>query len=278
LSTRVTEFVSTIGTLVQGADTATGKIDRHVSSFYGLTSKVLADLGELAVQFDGHGRALADAVNMLDKSNKDSIVAVDDRKSVYEALASAVESRTGELDERLKGFSTLLDESLRTAGERAREVAQLVADATSQGARAIGEQHAAIRSTTEDEGKRTREALHQLYEQVSNESKGLFQQNASEAQQLLQQATDRFVGIMGTMKQMSLDVQRELDNTREALRRGVLELPEETAKSTAQMRRVIVDQMEALAELNRIVARHGRSMDTVSTAPEAAPPRRVYRE
>jgi ubiquinone/menaquinone biosynthesis C-methylase UbiE len=44
------------------------------------------------------------------------------------------------------------------------------------------------------------------------------------------------------------------------------------------MRRVIVDQMEALAELNRIVARHGRSMDTVSTAPEAAPPRRVYRE
>jgi hypothetical protein len=37
------------------------------------------------------------------------------------------------------------------------------------------------------------------------------------------------------------------------------------------MRRVIVDQMEALAELNRIVARHGRSMDTVSTAPEAAP-------
>jgi hypothetical protein len=83
---------------------------------------------------------------------------------------------------------------------------------------------------------------------------------------------------MGTMKQMSLDMQRELDTTREALRRGVLELPEETAKSTAQMRRVIVDQMEALAELNRIVARHGRSMDTVSTAPEAAPPRRVYRE
>jgi hypothetical protein len=34
------------------------------------------------------------------------------------------------------------------------------------------------------------------------------------------------------------------------------------------MRRVIVDQMEALAELNRIVARHGRAMDTVTTAPE----------
>src|SRR5690242_19688152 len=62
------------------------------------------------------------------------------------------------------------------------------------------------------------------------------------------------------------DVQRELEATRAELRRGVLELPQETAESTAQMRRVIVDQIEALAELNRIVARHGRSLDAVEPA------------
>ncbi len=33
------------------------------------------------------------------------------------------------------------------------------------------------------------------------------------------------------------------------------------------MRRVIVDQIEALAELNRIVARHGRALDAVEPAP-----------
>ncbi len=56
----------------------------------------------------------------------------------------------------------------------------------------------------------------------------------------------------------------------------MLELPEETAESTAQMRRVIVDQMEALAELNRIVARHGRNLDTVPTAaPRQEPARPV---
>jgi hypothetical protein len=80
------------------------------------------------------------------------------------------------------------------------------------------------------------------------------------------------------MKQMSADMQRELDNTRQELRRGVLELPEETAESTAQMRRVIVDQMEALAELNRIVARHGRAMDTVATATEQVSAKRGYRD
>jgi len=44
------------------------------------------------------------------------------------------------------------------------------------------------------------------------------------------------------------------------------------------MRRVIVDQIEALAELNRIVARHGRNLDTVEPparrADEPTPPRR----
>jgi hypothetical protein len=44
----------------------------------------------------------------------------------------------------------------------------------------------------------------------------------------------------------------------------VLEMPQEAAESTAQMRKVIVDQIEALAELNRIVAHHGRGLDVVS--------------
>ena len=243
-------------------------MDRHVSSFYGLTSKVLGDLGELAVQFDGHGKALSDAANLLEKTNNDTMASVSERKNAIEGLAAAVNARTENLDERLKRFSNLLDVSLRAAEDRARDVARLVAEATSEGARTIAEQHAAIRSTTEQQSKYTLQSLHELYEQVSSESKGLFQQNAGEAHQLLQQATQRFADVMQSMKQMSLDMQRELDNTREELRRGVLELPEETAESTAQMRRVIVDQMEALAELNRIVARHGRAMDTVPMAAE----------
>jgi hypothetical protein len=68
---------------------------------------------------------------------------------------------------------------------------------------------------------------------------------------------------MREMKQMATEMQRELEETRAELRRGVFELPQETAESAAQMRRVIVDQIEALAELNRIVARHGRNLDAV---------------
>jgi hypothetical protein len=60
-----------------------------------------------------------------------------------------------------------------------------------------------------------------------------------------------------------------MENTRAELRKGILELPQETAESAANMRRVIVEQMDALAELNRIVARHSR--DTVEPARRAEP-------
>jgi hypothetical protein len=50
----------------------------------------------------------------------------------------------------------------------------------------------------------------------------------------------------------------------------VLELPQETAESAAQMRRVIVDQIEALAELNRFVARHARGQQQEARAAEPA--------
>ena len=69
--------------------------------------------------------------------------------------------------------------------------------------------------------------------------------------------------MVQSMKQMAAEMHNELESTRTELRRGVLEMPQEAAESTAQMRKVIVDQIEALAELNRIVARHGRGLDVV---------------
>jgi hypothetical protein len=204
------------------------------------------------------------------------MVAVTDRQATIEGLVTTLNDRTEDLDARLKRFSGMLDESLHVAEDRARDIARLVAEATSEGARSIAEQHATIRSTTEEQSRRTLDSLRNVYEQVTNDSKGLFQETATEAHQLLQQATDRFSDVMQTMKLMSAEMQRELESTRQELRRGVLELPEETAESTAQMRRVIVDQMEALAELNRIVARHGRNLDTVPTAaPRQEPSRPV---
>src|SRR5207244_3319849 len=107
----------------------------------------------------------------------------------------------------------------------------------------------------EEERRLTSEAMHEIY-----------QQGTSEADAMLGQAAERFAGIVQDMRQMASEMQRELESTRTELRRGVLEMPQEAAESTAQMRKENVDQNEALAELNRIVARHGRGLDVTSTA------------
>jgi hypothetical protein len=102
------------------------------------------------------------------------------------------------------------------------------------------------------------EAMHSIYEQAMEESSSM-----------LSQAAGRFADVLEGLKQMTSEMQHELESTRGELRKGILELPQETADSAAQMRRVVLDQIEALAELNRIVARHGRSLDAVGTVEPA---------
>jgi hypothetical protein len=109
-----------------------------------------------------------------------------------------------------------------------------------------------VRENAEEERQRSAEAMRALYEQTAGDTQTLFRDT-----------NERFAETVRSMKQMAAEMQRELESTRSELRRGVFELPQETAESAAQMRRVIVDQIEALAELNRIVARHGRNLDAV---------------
>ena len=111
----------------------------------------------------------------------------------------------------------------------------------------------AVREAAEEERRQTSDTMSQLYHQGTQEADAMFKQSA-----------DKFATMVGSMKEMAAEMQHELETTRNELRRGVLEMPQEAAESTSQMRKVIVDQIEALAELNRIVARHGRGLDVVS--------------
>jgi hypothetical protein len=92
----------------------------------------------------------------------------------------------------------------------------------------------------------------------------IYQQGTQEADAMFKQSADKFSSMVASMKQMAAEMHNELESTRTELRRGVLDMPQEAAESTAQMRKVIVDQIEALAELNRIVAHHGRGLDVVT--------------
>ena len=70
-------------------------------------------------------------------------------------------------------------------------------------------------------------------------------------------------------------MQRELTQTREELQKGVLEMPAEAREASAAMRRAITEQIEAINELSKIVARYaGESMPP----PQPPSPRRCRRQ
>lgn len=310
LMLRVSEFVTAMTEVNGTTNEATNRVETTIVNFRELTAHALNDLSQLATQFDEHGRDLAKAAELITASNRKTEEHVAEGRSQIDSLVATLDIRTDDIEQRLKRFASLLDESLEAASARAREVARVVSDSSADGTRAITEQYALVRQTAEEERRRTVETMNQVYTQTTSETESIFQhaqerfaeaakglrrmyeQSSDETQSLVQdaqerfaeaakgmrrmyeessdetqtmfrEATERFAETVQDMKQMAAEMQRELEATRTELRRGVFELPQETAENAAQMRRAIVDQIEALAELNRIVARHGRNLDAV---------------
>ena len=258
--TRVSEFVAAMNDVGGKSETAAAAVEKHLGTFNAVTRQVLGDLSELATEFSTHGRSLAEAVELVEKSNRRSEELVGARRASIETLIATLDARTEDFGDRLQRFSSLLDELLDAASSRAREIAGIIAETSNESVQVIEQQYELVRTTSEEERKRTGDTLNAVYDEASAQVHAMFSQSA-----------ERYAEIMQGMKQMAAEMQQELETTRAELRRGIFELPQETAESAAQMRRVIVDQIEALAELNRIVARHGRSLDAAEPArPEPA--------
>jgi hypothetical protein len=289
LMLRVSDFVTAMTEITAATGTVTTRVETNVADFRDVTARVVADLGQLAGQFDVHGRELASAAERIERSNQRADEGVGQRRAALEALVATLDARTEDIDQRLTRFSGLLDESLDAAAARAREIARVVSESTAEGSRAIGEQAERARASAEgivqvvaESGAKSAQIIGEQYERIRAQAdderrrtaeamRSIYDRSTAETHAMFSDASERFTETVQDMKRMAAEMQHELEATREELRRGTLELPQETAESTAQMRRVIVDQIEALAELNRIVARHGRNLDAVE-------PRRPQRE
>ena len=261
LMLRVSEFVNSMNEVTGTTTDATHRVESTISNFSDVTARVVTNLGQLADQFDSHGRELAKAVDLIDHSNTRTESTINERRVQLDSLVATLDIRTEDLDQRLKRFAGLLDESLEAASSRAREVARMVAESSAEGSRAITDQYDRVRDHAEEERQRAAETMRDVFAQASGDTHAIFRD-----------ANERFAEVVQGMKHMASEMQQELEATRSELHRGIFELPQEASEGAAQMRRVIVDQIEALAELNRIVARHGRSLDSVE------PMRRPARE
>ena len=166
---------------------------------------------------------------------------------------NAFRDSTERLNERVVNLETMAGGILKDVGvlsQRFQEQGQTIA----MTAHSLGETHRQIDDTLDQR----RQSLETLSGNISA--------YASE----IDQRFKHFVDVAREMKAMTEEVRTALDSTRAEMKRGVLELPQETKDSAAAMRRVIAEQIKALGDLNEIVSRHGRAVDVVEPARRSA--------
>ncbi len=111
-----------------------------------------------------------------------------------------------------------------------------------------------------------------MIDDVNQRTAGVGGAVSAEVSAAIDDATGRFSEAVEAMRGAAATVRNELDETRIQMRRGVLELPDETHKSATAMRRVVADQVAALQELSEIVQKSGKMLDATAAPTLSAPP------
>ena len=102
-----------------------------------MTNSVLRDITVLSERFEEQGRVLGAAATVMEASNRRSEGLVADRQHALEELTKHLDGKTNELDQRRMRFAGLLKDSFEAAEVRARDIAQVIAKSSSEGAQAL---------------------------------------------------------------------------------------------------------------------------------------------
>ncbi|MGE3248216.1 MAG: apolipoprotein acyltransferase, partial [Beijerinckiaceae bacterium] len=221
-------------------------------------SDALQGAQSLTQRIEEQKTALAQSAAGLMQAQQGLDESLEARRGRLENLIATVNTRTDDLNAITSSFSALVEDSFTQAERRARDIGVFLTEATQGVTSAITSQFDEVRSTTGKERERTAAALRSAYEQAN-----------AQMREVLESSLNGFRTSAEEMLGLSAKIKEELQNTREELRRGALDLPKETAAQTEAMRKVVDDQVRALNDLTDIVTKSGRAFDVAEPRPAA---------
>ena len=256
---RLSDVQSGLAARVEEFQRALGGIASQVTTLARLSAATQSDAGALAGQLAQHTDALGAVGRDLAQQQQSLDLALEHRRNSLQALISDLSGRSETFEATLGRFAANVEDSFARAQARAQEIGAALASATKGASIAVAGQFETIRDSAAKERERTAQTLQTTLEQTN-----------VQLSSALEHAADRFRQSVAEVKDMASEVQRELDQTRQELRRGVLELPQETSETAEAMRRVVSDQIRALKELAALVSESGATYDVAEPTPLAA--------
>ena len=256
---RLAAVQSGLATQVEEFQHALGGIASQVAALGRLSATAQSDATTLAAQLAQHAEALGLVGRDLAQQQQSLDFALERRHNSLQALIGDISGRSEAFEATLGRFAANVEDSFARSQARAQEISAALASATRGASIAVAGQFETIRDTAAKERERTAQTLQATLEQTN-----------AQLTSALDHAADRFRQSVGEVKDMASQVQRELDQTRQELRRGVLDLPQETSETAEAMRRVVSDQIRALKELAALVSDSGATYDVVEPGAPAA--------
>ena len=257
---RLSSLQSGLAGRVEEFQRALGGIASQVATLGRLSSTTQTDASALASQLSRNADSLAKVAQELAAQQQSLDAALEKRRDGLQKLVGDLSGRGEAFETVLSRFASNVEDSFSRAQARAQEISAALASTARGASVAVAGQFETIRETAAKERERTAHSLQSAIEQTN-----------AQLSSVLDQAAERFRKSVAEVKEMASQVQHELDTTRQELRRGVLELPQETSETAEAMRRVVSDQIRALKELAALVTDSGAAYDVAEPVAIAAP-------
>ena len=239
---------------------AMGGVSEQVNALNETATTTLNDGHALASRLDGHARALATSAAALLQVQSGSDATLSQRRANLEALLTDINARAADFDSMTQGFAQRIDASFAQAEDRAREIGDYLVRSAEAGQSNLGQQFAELRQLSSGEQDHQIKAVRDAGEKARRE-----------VGDVLGNVVTRFNETVTQLREMSGQIARELEQTRDELAGGIKLIPQEATAQANAMRQVVSDHIKAINELGDIVVKSGRGMNVSTAAAPVAP-------
>ncbi|MEC9369600.1 MAG: hypothetical protein VX871_13020, partial [Pseudomonadota bacterium] len=248
---RMTELMN------QSSMKARESLTSQADSLKEVSKSLLNQIHGLTQRFEKQGQAIVTASQALDSSNAQIDSILERRHQEISALLDTVSGKAQSLDRMMRSYTGVIESSLAHVEGRARELTATLAQESAHQSRATVEEIERLRAET------TAHTSNAIYELRNN-----FRQITDEVGAQLNALTSQFGESTRQMRSSASQTAGEIESVRRELQSRMHELPEQTRKNAASLRRAVADQISALETLSNLATEQRQF-----SPPPALPPR-----
>jgi hypothetical protein len=223
---------------------AIGVLTAQTHALREVSSGLLEQIHNLTQRFENQGQAILTAAKALDSSNTKIDSILESRHQAIIGLLHAVNTKGADLDNMMRSYAGMVENTLTNAETRAKQVGSALArDTAGQAQQALSQ----IERLREEAQAHTARAVGDL--------KSSFETVITQIGRQLEQMRGQFDNASRGMRDAAQKTATDLDSLRQEMQRRMEGLPQQTAQATAAIRKALSDQLKEIEAITPVLTR-----------------------